>query len=607
MGKKVSQETEYEKAKQDEEEEAPKETLTSKLKKKLTINKDLLPIKAILFCHMGGAICFLPYLTLHMEVLGIDMDKIALIYAFLPIAAIGGPIISGMIADKFGSYTKVLSANVFLSAFFHTLLLTIPPSVKDTMEFNCDASNFSLGWRECSEDFMQYNLSNFNGLQNCRKICSEESTPEYNLFFLNSLSNVSLATENSIDEKILFNGLISTSNSGGNCFFYLSGISYNDSSYDSISCPNDCPLRCDVIATSFDGSSPGTKSLTFYLYFLYRILATLFISSAFSMIDAVVLEKVKSNDGDYGRQRVVFHLSQAILPFISGLTVDLLNTGNDSVDYSSSIYMGDVLLGITIIIALTMKFEVEPTKDDILKNVGKLLARVEIDIFLLVIFFLGMNWGFLETYLFLYLDELKAPTYLLGLTLSVGCASGIPAMMYSDLIVEKIGRGNIFLISFIAYVIRFVGYSYINSPWLCFPFEILEIFTYQLMWVAAATYCPILAPKGLLATMTGIAGSVHYSLGRGMGSFIGGCMINWIGLRLTFRSLGYATLVAAVLQFLADRFILRKKVRQREKIRELATFTTREVATKAQVEDDLALPEVANMIESSSRKSSIAV
>lgn len=49
-----------------------------------------------------------------------------------------------------------------------------------------------------------------------------------------------------------------------------------------------------------------------------------------------------------------------------------------------------------------------------------------------------------------------------------------------------------------------------------FPFEVLEVFTYQIMWVAAATYCPILAPKGLLATMTGLVGSVHYSFGTSL-------------------------------------------------------------------------------------------
>ena len=42
------------------------------------------------------------------------------------------------------------------------------------------------------------------------------------------------------------------------------------------------------------------------------------------------------------------------------------------------------------------------------------------------------------------------------------------------------------------------------------------------MWVAAATYCSLLAPKNLLATLIGVLGMAHFSLGRGSGSFIGG-------------------------------------------------------------------------------------
>ena len=60
----------------------------------------------------------------------------------------------------------------------------------------------------------------------------------------------------------------------------------------------------------------------------------------------------------------------------------------------------------------------------------------------------------------------------------------------------------------------FLSFSVQRSPWYCFPFEMLEVFTFQIMWVAAATYCPILAPPGLLATMTGLAGAVHYSIGK---------------------------------------------------------------------------------------------
>lgn len=34
------------------------------------------------------------------------------------------------------------------------------------------------------------------------------------------------------------------------------------------------------------------------------------------------------------------------------------------------------------------------------------------------------------------------------------------------------------------------------------------------MWVSAATYCSILAPKNLLATLIGILGMAHFSLGN---------------------------------------------------------------------------------------------
>lgn len=35
-----------------------------------------------------------------------------------------------------------------------------------------------------------------------------------------------------------------------------------------------------------------------------------------------------------------------------------------------------------------------------------------------------------------------------------------------------------------------------------------------MMWVAAATYCATLAPKGLLATLIGVIGMAHFSIGK---------------------------------------------------------------------------------------------
>lgn len=56
-------------------------------------------------------------------------------------------------------------------------------------------------------------------------------------------------------------------------------------------------------------------------------------------------------------------------------------------------------------------------------------------------------------------------------------------------------------------------YSYRNAWW-CFPFEAMESLSVHLMWVAAATYCTVLAPKNLLATLIGVVGMAHFSIGN---------------------------------------------------------------------------------------------
>lgn len=41
----------------------------------------------------------------------------------------------------------------------------------------------------------------------------------------------------------------------------------------------------------------------------------------------------------------------------------------------------------------------------------------------------------------------------------------------------------------------------------------MESVSVHLMWVAAATYCASLAPKNLLATLIGVIGMAHFSIG----------------------------------------------------------------------------------------------
>lgn len=97
-----------------------------------------------------------------------------------------------------------------------------------------------------------------------------------------------------------------------------------------------------------------------------------------------------------------------------------------------------------------------------------------------------------------------------------------------------------------------------RSAWWCFPFEAMEALSCHLMWVAAATYCAVLAPKSLLATLIGVLGMAHFSLGRGSGSFTGGIMISFVGTREAFRYMGLLAVIGGILYGLLHLLWLRK-------------------------------------------------
>ena len=89
-------------------------------------------------------------------------------------------------------------------------------------------------------------------------------------------------------------------------------------------------------------------------------------------------------------------------------------------------------------------------------------------------------------------EDLNAPIYLLGLTITTGSLVSIPFLFYSDPIVNKVGVINIFIIALAMYGVRYLGYSFITCAWYAFPFEALEVFTLYLMRVAQAQYIKVI-------------------------------------------------------------------------------------------------------------------
>lgn len=90
---------------------------------------------------------------------------------------------------------------------------------------------------------------------------------------------------------------------------------------------------------------------------------------------------------------------------------------------------------------------------------------------------------------------------------------------------------------------------------MAFPFEALELFTYQLKKVAASRYIGENSPKGLLATLNGLAGGMHYGFGKGTGGLIGGAIIAATGsIAMAFRYFGVAAGFFGLIYFIYEYF-----------------------------------------------------
>ena len=76
---------------------------------------------------------------------------------------------------------------------------------------------------------------------------------------------------------------------------------------------------------------------------------------------------------------------------------------------------------------------------DAMKGLRSILTNFEILLFLVMMFICGIMYGFVETFLFVFLKEdLHAPMYLLGLTITTGAVVSLPFLYYSDSIVKKV-------------------------------------------------------------------------------------------------------------------------------------------------------------------------
>ncbi|CAG4986214.1 unnamed protein product [Parnassius apollo] len=600
----------------------------------LRINPNLIMLKVTLFVMYGATASLLPYLTIHMQSIGLTVPEISFVYLALPFTTFLSPPITGFLVDRFGEYKPVVITALILNAGFHHSLLLIPhqetpgiiPSayvmrhpIKQSVE---------IWWspcpsRECPDEDEQVDFVLDRCVDHCLLLrptespSSDPSDDKDDLDFHIShkikppnLSNSSYLnmTDNDEDynDAAFFlievhddlgepkeqlgiemerddNDTVTDFRSRfGEKLLIAQGVNITALDKEDLRCGGlvmlhnmtklsqqrleslsaDCMVqKCDFRKGGPDICPPDYKESddkTFYIYFFLRFMGTIMLSAGVTIMDPIALTMIQKYGGDFGRERLFSSIGMAIFSPITGMLIDMRSKQVGYTDYSAAFYTYDILLLISAVTVAAMPLGAKLPADNLLRDLINIIKMPHIIIFIFFLFALGNFWGFIESYLFLYLKELGAPNFLLGITVTVGTLSSIPFLYGADAITARIGHVNVIIVAFFSHAARLVGYSFIENSWWCFPFEAMESLSVHLMWVAAATYCAMLAPKSLLATLIGVLGMAHFSLGRGSGSFGGGLLIASLGTREAFRYMGLIAFLGGILYGILHYFWLRK-------------------------------------------------
>lgn len=601
----------------------------NKFKQAIAINKQLVPLKLTMLLYYGAVSLYLPYMTLQMIQVGLNIEEIAIIYSVLPFVTSIMPPIAGMLADRFHSYKLILIVIVASVAVFHTSLLHIDARLSTDapttgMDFETPAEIY------CTRLGAVLRFENFTCDAN-REMWTVDWTPSQcqpmdcqlpmrmQLCLADgNCTQIAIGSTSMLEMDALLEVVPTTSLDGdhhGNCTAHIVNAQ-TDQTRNPASLLCNCPIRCPAMAApmSSDLNNATTTTTTtttnglsveeqqqqkenervkhnrgFWLYFILRIIASGSLATSFSMLDATAIKMVKKHHGDLGKQRLFGVIGQAICAVLAGIILDWTVIDKGYPDYSITFYLADGMFVVVVILMSQLDVGVEEHTEatKLMKSISKLIRLIDVDIFMIMMLLLGTCWGFLESFLFVYLTELNASSYLLGMTITFASIIGIPFLYVSDVIVRKIGSVNVIVLAFLAYCIRFFGYSFIWDPWLSLPFEALEAVTVHMMAVASSIYCAAAAPPGLLATLNGAVGSFHYSFGRGVGSFAGGIMMANFGTRTTFRILGAGAGICGLVYFLLHRFYLarlEKNRLQRKSIRPSIVISEEAVPMKVNLD-----------------------
>jgi MFS transporter, PPP family, 3-phenylpropionic acid transporter len=262
--------------------------------------------------------------------------------------------------------------------------------------------------------------------------------------------------------------------------------------------------------------------------------------------NALVFDYLEAHDqqGGYGLLRVWGSVGFAIISFLAGAF--LVETMIDLLPIFHA--------GFMILVALLAFFLPTPEPDESgnwIEGLRLLPQRPPLALFLLGTLFIGGPLITGVQYLSIYMGDLGAAGWLVGLSVSIMAILEIPFMRWSPRLMERFNISRLLLIGVLLLPLRWALFAVIREPLLILPVQVMHSIAIVTMMVVAATFVDRQLPPRWRATGQGLLTTSVLGLGPSLGQFVAGMVYDVYSLRVVWWGAMGVTFVGIGLMALA--------------------------------------------------------
>ncbi|MBN2544309.1 MAG: MFS transporter [Spirochaetes bacterium] len=280
--------------------------------------------------------------------------------------------------------------------------------------------------------------------------------------------------------------------------------------------------------------------------YLFLIISTIifgfFIYPIGPIGDSIALELSKIENFKFSIIRTFGSFGFALMSLFAGIILSV------NIKYLFFIY-STLRFGAFLTLFFLPKVEGHDKKNEKI-NVFLIFKDFKLVVFYFYVLILSITAGFFQSFHSIYSREAGLSLKFIGIGVMIGSFSQMPFMIFFDKFYKKFKIINLLLISGIVYSIRWFLYIYVHNPFIFIIIWILHGFTFIMLYLCLSHYVDDSVRKELKTRGQVINYLVLASINYILGSFFGGLLSTYIGLKNTFAVCSIICTLMVVFLFL---------------------------------------------------------